>query len=325
MAGRCGIARGFVLGCVLTVLAGCGSSQSTLNPESDPAHEIETLWWVMFVGSALVFAVVTALVLVAVLRRRGTTAPPDGEHPLARRLVLWGGAIVPLAILVALFVLILRAIPETAAARAEEGRLTFRVVGRQWFWDIYYPREGFRTANEIHIPVGVPVRLEARTGDVLHSFWVPALNRKIDMVPKKPNAILLHADRAGVYRGQCAEFCGLQHAEMAVLVVAQPPREFRAWLEAQRRPSSSSQLFLDAGCGNCHRIRGTAAVGNVGPDLTHVASRSYIAAGALANDEENLRRWIANPQTIKPGARMPDLPLTDEQVRELAAYLRTLR
>ena len=329
MTGRSGVTRGVLVAGPSLVLAGCGSSQSTLEPHSGPAHDIDTLWWVMFVGSAVVFAVVTTLVLVAALRRRGDGVRRKEAPPAGRALVLWGGAIVPLLVLIGLFVLILQTIPSTSAAQAEKGKLTIRVVGRQWFWDVSYPRDHFTTANEIHIPVGVPVRVEARSGDVIHSFWVPALNRKIDMIPGQKNEILLEADRAGVYRGQCAEFCGLEHAEMAFIVVADPPNRFRAWLAEQRKPAgaagSGAQLFTSIGCGGCHRIRGTEANGEVGPDLTHVGSRAYIAAGAIPNDMENLREWIRNPQHVKPGAKMPALSLTNEQVRTLAAYLRSLR
>jgi cytochrome c oxidase subunit II len=310
------------------VLAGCGSSQSTLSPHSDAAHSIDTLWWVMFVGAAIVFGVVTTLVLIAALKRRGAEEPSRDDPPLARRLVLWGGAIVPLAVLVGLFVLILHTVPSTSAAQASKGKLTIKVVGRQWFWDVLYPEQHFVTANEIHIPVGVPVRIEARTADVIHSFWVPALNRKIDMIPGKKNDILLQADRAGTYRGQCAEFCGLEHAEMAFVVVADPPPRFREWVTNQQKPAatqSGADVFAEVGCGNCHRIRGTDARGTVGPDLTHVGSRTYIAAGAIANDDENMREWIRDPQHVKPGVKMPGLPLTNDQVRRLAAYLRSLR
>jgi cytochrome c oxidase subunit 2 len=312
------------------LLGGCGSSQSTLSPHSGPAHDINVLWWVMFVGAAIVFAVVTALVLVAALRRRGREdLRPDAPEPLfARRLVLWAGAVIPLIVLVALFGLILDTIPSTSAARAREGKLTVRVVGRQWFWDVYYVGRDFSTANEIHIPVGVPVRLEVRTGDVIHSFWVPALNRKIDMIPGRQNGILLEANRAGTYRGQCAEFCGLEHALMAFEVVAQPPDDFRRWVAAQERPASAgdgAKLFQREACGGCHRIRGTAAAGNVGPDLTHVGSRLTLAAGTLANTRSNLEHWIRDPQHVKPGNKMPTIPLSDGEVRRLASYLEGLK
>jgi cytochrome c oxidase subunit 2 len=319
-----------LVGAVL-LLGGCGSSQSTLSPHSGPAHDINHLWWVMFIGAAIVFAVVTAVVLVAALRRRGSEdLRSDAPEPLfARRLVLWGGALVPLIVLVALFGLILDTIPSTSAARAKEGKLTIRVVGRQWFWDVYYVGRHFSTANEIHIPVGVPVRLEVRTGDVIHSFWVPALNRKIDMIPGRQNGILLEANRAGTYRGQCAEYCGLEHALMAFEVVAQRPAAFRSWLAAQERPASGgadgAKLFQQKACAGCHRIRGTDAVGNVGPDLTHVGSRLTLAAGTMANTRPNLEAWIRDPQHAKPGNKMPALPLSDREVRRLASYLEGLK
>jgi cytochrome c oxidase subunit 2 len=292
-----------------------------LAPHSGPAHDIATLWWVMFVGAAIVFAVVTALVLVAALRRRGERA----SERAGRRLVLWAGAIVPLIVLVALFALVLHTIPSTSAAQAKNGKLTIRIVGHQWFWEVRYLGSGVVTANEIHIPVGVPVRVEVRTADVIHSFWVPALNRKIDMIPGKENEILLQADSAGIYRGQCAEFCGLEHGLMAFFVVAEPRARFEAWLAREGRSVDGSDAFMSAGCGNCHAIRGTDATATFGPDLTHVASRSTLAAGTLANTPANLRRWIRNPQHIKPGNKMPTLGLDNAQVDELASYLETLK
>jgi cytochrome c oxidase subunit II len=292
-----------------------------LSPHSGPAHDIATLWWVMFVGAAIVFAVVTALVLAAALRRRGERASETG----ARRLVLWGGAVVPLIVLVALFAFVLHTLPATSSAQAKNGRLTIRVIGHQWFWEVRYPAANAVTANEMHIPVGVPVRVEARTADVIHSFWVPALNRKIDMIPGKENALLLQADRAGTYRGQCAEFCGAEHGLMAFLVVAEPQARFDAWLARQQRGAEGNDAFMSAGCGGCHAIGGTDATATFGPDLTHVASRSTLAAGTLRNTPENLRRWIRDPQHIKPDNKMPTLGLDESQVDEIASYLETLK
>ncbi len=312
------------------VLAGCGSSQSPLAPHSGPAHDIDTLWWVMLVGSTIVFGVVTTLVLVGALRRRGERPPVQTDTPLARRLVLWGGALVPLVVLVALFAFVLRTLPSTSSAQASKGRLTIRVIGHQWFWEIRYPGAGVVTANELHIPIGVPVRIEARTADVIHSFWVPALNRKIDMIPGKDNEILLETDRAGTYRGQCAEFCGLEHALMAFFVVAQPPDRFRAWLTheqlaASGGPKQGREVFMSSGCGGCHTIRGTGAIGRYAPDLTHVGSRSTLAAGTIPNTRAELRRWIRDPQHVKPGNKMPALGLTDEQIDALIDYLESLK
>jgi cytochrome c oxidase subunit 2 len=304
---------------------GCGSSQSTLAPHSGPAHDIDTLWWVMFVGAVVVFGVVTVLLLVGALRRRGERVPAQTDTPLARRLVLWGGALVPLVLLVALFAFVLHTIPSTSAAEAKKGRLTIRVIGHQWFWEVRYPARGVVTANEIHIPAAVPVRFEARTADVIHSFWVPALNRKIDMIPGKENALLLQADRVGTYRGQCAEFCGLEHGLMAFLVVVEPRDRFDAWLARQQRAVGGNDVFMSAGCSGCHTIRGTGAIGRLGPDLTHVGSRRTLAAATIPNTPGELRRWIRNPQHVKPGNRMPALGLSDDQVDAVASYLEGLK
>jgi cytochrome c oxidase subunit II len=312
------------------ILAGCGSSQSTLAPHSGPAGDIDTLWWVMFIGSAIVFGVVTVLLLVGALRRRGSRTPAQTDTPAARRLVLFGGALIPLVVLIALFAFVLNTLPSTSAAQARKGRLTIRVIGHQWFWEVRYPASGVVTANEIHIPVGVPVRIEARTADVIHSFWVPALNRKIDMIPGRDNELLLRADRAGTYRGQCAEFCGLEHALMAFSVVAESRGSFDAWLANQRgTPSGGSDngrsVFMTAGCAGCHTIRGTAAIGRVGPDLTHVGARATLAAGTIPNTPDELRRWIRDPQHAKPGNRMPALGLSDDQLDSVVAYLEGLK
>jgi cytochrome c oxidase subunit II len=308
------------------VTGGTGvASQSTLTPHSGPAHDIATLWWVMFVGAVVVFGVVATLLLIGVLRRRGERRPVQTDTPLARRLVLYGGAVVPVVVLVALFALVLHTIPSTSAAEAKKGRLTIRVIGHQWFWEIRYPRSGVVTANELHMPAGVPVRIEARTADVIHSFWVPELNRKLDMIPGKRNDLLLETDRAGTYRGQCAEFCGLEHGLMAFSVVVQPRDRFQAWLAQQQQTAKGNDVFLSSGCGGCHTVRGTPADGTYAPDLTHIASRATLAAGTIANTPANLRRWIQDPQGIKPGNKMPALGLTAEDLDAVVAYLETLK
>jgi cytochrome c oxidase subunit 2 len=324
--------RWVMLGLGLLALPGCGSSQSTFDSQSHASNRIEHLWWVMFAGSCIVFAVVTMLVLVAVLRRRGAQSRPDmgPESRAARGLVLFGGALIPLGVLVALFVVILQTLPATSPASGSAA-LTIDVTGRQWFWDVRYPQQRIVTANELHIPVGQPVQLRVRTADVIHSFWVPALNRKIDMIPGHTNTVTLKADRAGTYRGQCAEFCGLQHANMAFYVVADPPARFQAWLARESRPRAPSrqrrgeQVFMSLGCGGCHTIAGTAAKGTVGPDLTHLASRLTIAAGTLPNRRGFLGGWILDPQHIKPGNKMPGLDISGRQLQPLLDYLASLK
>jgi cytochrome c oxidase subunit II len=191
---------------------------------------------------------------------------------------------------------------------------------------VRYPGTNAVTANEIHIPVRTPVQVLVYTDDVIHSFWVPELNRKIDMVPDQTNRVLLYADRPGRYRGQCAEFCGLQHAHMGFYVFADPPAKFRAWLARESKPAKGpeSGLFAEH-CGACHAIRGTDATSDVGPDLTHVASRTSLAALTIPNTPEHLAQWLRDPQAVKPGNQMPSLKLTDREVGRLVAYLETLK
>jgi cytochrome c oxidase subunit 2 len=203
--------------------------------------------------------------------------------------------------------------------------MTVRVTGHQWWWEVRYPGSGVVTANEIHIPVETKVTALVTTDDVIHSFWVPELNRKVDMIPGLTNRLLLVADKPGVYRGQCAEFCGLQHAHMSVDVIAEPKAKFDAWLAQNARPATHASALFARNCSGCHQIRGTAAKADVGPDLTHFASRRSIAALTLPNTPANLREWLRDPQHVKPGNRMPDLPLKDAQLAALQRYLESLR
>jgi len=314
------------------VTAGCGE-QTTLDPASHAGSDISSLWWAMLVGSTAVTVVVVLLVFIAILRRRGEGVA--GWTP-GTVFVAVAGVAIPLVVLVALFAATLAVLPATAPAvsKDDRGRLTVMVTGRQWFWDVEYPGEGVRTANELHIPVGIPVTVEARTADVIHSFWVPRLNRKIDMIPGRTNTLTLEADTAGSYRGQCAEFCGLQHAHMALWVVADPPARFEAWLAAQARPAAApdtpgeqqgQQILLGSACVYCHRIAGTNASGRVGPDLTHIATRRTIAAATLPNSRGYLAAWLLDPQHFKPGNKMPGTDFTGDQLRRVLDYLGSLR
>jgi cytochrome c oxidase subunit 2 len=320
-------------GAVAVFLAGCGGSQSALRPESKAADDIDELWWIMLSISGVVFAVVLALVVVAVVRNRGRRQGPRRSRG-GVALVAVGGAAVPFAVLVALFALSVGTLPATSPAARSESALVVQVRGRQWFWDVTYPASGVRTANEIHIPAGESVRIEVTTGDVIHSFWVPRLNRKIDMIPGRTNAVTLQATRPGVYRGQCAEFCGLEHARMAFLVVAEPKAEFDAWLAAQAqvaaRPSTpqlvhGQQVFLGSACVYCHTISGTNASGTVGPDLSHLGSRATIGAGTVPNAPGYLAGWILDPQHLKPGNRMPGTDFDGPELQDLLRFLESLK
>jgi cytochrome c oxidase subunit 2 len=208
------------------------------------------------------------------------------------------------------------------------------VVGHQFWWEADYPASGVVTANEIHIPTGKPLSVRLDSKDVLHEFWVPELARKMTTVPGQPNHIWLQADKPGIYIGTCSEFCGIQHAWMRILVVAEEPSKFEEWQRAQLQPAQTANtdvakglaLFQTSTCINCHAIRGvTGADARVAPDLTHVASRRQLAAGLLENTPANMRRWLKNPQQIKSGALMPDFNFNDQQLDQLEAYLETLR
>jgi cytochrome c oxidase subunit 2 len=284
----------------------------------------------MLFVACVVFAGALGLLAIAWLRRRRAGMPVAGEEKprLNLGLVIVFGIAIPIVVNVALFVIAnFFVIKDTEAPAATTTPVTIEVTGKQWFWEVRYPGADVVTANEIHIPARTRVNLVAKTGDVIHSFWVPQLNRKIDMIPGRRNRILLYADQPGRYRGQCAEFCGLQHAHMAMYVFAQEPADFQRWLRAQQAPADGAppRAFDDNGCASCHTIRGTDADGTVGPDLTHVGSRTTIAALTLPNDRAALAEWLSSPQHVKPGNRMPDLNLRRRDIDALVDYLEGLK
>jgi cytochrome c oxidase subunit 2 len=316
--------------------AGCGGDPpSMLGPASREAERVEWLWWVMLWTSTVAVVVVTVFLLAAVRRRHRD--PGLGE--VDTRPVAWGGRFVVLSgvvatgiVLAATFVVTLVVLDDLAAPSEEEA-LRIDVVGNNWWWEVRYPN-GAVTANEIHIPVGRTVELRLPTADVIHSFWVPELQVKEDNIPGADNSLWLEADRAGRFRGQCAEFCGLQHANMRLLVEAEPPREFRAWLADQARPADEPasgpggrearrgrRLVETSSCAGCHTVRGTSADGELGPDLTHLADRRTIGAGVLPLTRATLTAFVANAQEDKPGATMPPTELTPDQVDAVVTYL----
>jgi cytochrome c oxidase subunit II len=315
----------------LLVLAGCGGNQNTVAPASHQEHRIANLFWVMLGGSTVGFLVVVFLLWLGYARRSRPGLPGELGDRGATRLLVGVGVALPIVLLVALFVWSdLFVIQSTAAPARGTTGLTVQVIGHEWWWEVRYPGSSAVTANEIHIPVDTRVLVSSTTADVIHSFWVPELNRKIDMIPGYTGRIVLDADRAGVFRGQCSEYCGLQHAHMAVTVVAEPKPAFRRWLAANSRPAASTssageQVFMHSGCADCHQIRGTSAQGRVGPDLTHLELRSTLAAQTIPNTSRDLAEWIRDPQHVKPGSKMPDLRLTNSDWSALTAYLRTLR
>lgn len=290
----------------------------------------------MLLAAGIVFLGTLGLLLIGWLRRGTPGLPFFGESERANvGLVIAFGMAIPATVLIALFIVSdLYVMGQTDAPPAARTDLKLVVVGHQWWWEARYPASGVITANEIHIPVRTPVDLVARTADVIHSFWAPELNRKIDMIPGQNNRIELYAEKAGTYRGQCAEFCGLQHAHMSFSVIAETKPAFERWLEQQARPAAEptealaergKELFDENACAGCHTIAGTRAEGTIGPNLTHLASRATIAALTIENTPHELGRWVRDPQAIKPGAKMPGLPLSDEDFHAIVAYLEGLR
>jgi cytochrome c oxidase subunit 2 len=306
------------------------AGQNVLHPHSHAEHEINVLWWVMFVGSCIGLMLVAFLLLLGWLRRNQPTLPFGLGERGATGLVIGLGIALPIVLLSALFfwsdIFVIRS---TAAPNPRSTSLTVHVVGHQWWWEIRYPGTPAVTANELHLPVATRVQVLGTTDDVIHSIWLPELNRKIDVVPGRVNRLLLVANQPGTYQGECSEFCGLQHAHMLLYAVAQPNAQFEAWLRHESRPATptgaGAQLFDRVGCGDCHHIRGTRAVGRVGPDLTHIASRMTLAAGTIPNDPSHLREWIDDPQHVKPGNKMPELHLSQQELTALTNYLESLK
>jgi cytochrome c oxidase subunit II len=321
---------GLLLGGAL-LLGGC-AAPSTLAPQGPAAERIAGLWWIMLGLAGAIYTVVIALLLIGLFRRR--QSEPEGERRPTdgRAWILGGGVALPVAVLIVLFALTIGTMASLAAPAGDA--LTIELVGHQWWWEVRYPDGQVTTANELHIPAGRQVRLSLTSADVIHSFWAPELHGKIDLTPGRTSSFWIEARQPGVYRGFCAEYCGDQHAHMALLVIAEPPERFAAWLERQRQaapaptdPQAQQGLivFQRAGCALCHTIRDAPAATGAGPDLTHLADRRTIAAGALANTRDNLSSWLRDPQAIKPGNRMPSPDLTAEELQALLVYLEGLK
>lgn len=286
----------------------------------------------MFWISAVVFMVVVGMIAVGLWRKRRHDEDPRRSVSWGEPFILFAGVVIPALVLVGVFLVSLRDMSALSAPE-EQTELTIDVVGHDWWWEASYGPSGAVTANEIHIPAGRPVRIRLTTADVIHSFWVPQLQVKVDMIPGKTNEMWLEADEPGRYRGQCAEFCGLQHANMIFYVVAQPPDEFESWLDNESQPASEPEsasavrgrdVFLNSTCVGCHAIRGTDASATVGPDLTHIAGRETIAAGVIDNSRGNMALWITDPQEVKEGSTMPPTDFTEDELNDLLDYLEQL-
>jgi cytochrome c oxidase subunit 2 len=316
-------------------------THSAFHPASPQAlWTAHLVWWMIGVGAAIWLATI-ALMFYAVLSARGQRGVDDLQYVNAdthRRLErIVGGGVVASALVLIGFLVYDYGVGR-ALAQHPPRALTIQLTGHQWWWEVLYddpdPSKRLVTANEIHVPTGQPVQFKLRSNDVIHSFWVPSLSGKRDLIPGYTSSQWFQADTPGVYRGQCAEFCGLQHAKMALEIIAEPPAKFRAWMAQSSMPNappgdsialSGQRIFLTAGCSVCHTIGGTPAQATVGPSLTHLKGRAWIAAGTLRNTRANLERWITNPQAIKPGTHMPTVPLQPGQLTALVAYLETLK
>ncbi|MGI9046450.1 MAG: cytochrome c oxidase subunit II [Burkholderiales bacterium] len=329
-----------ICGCLL--LTACGGIQSVFDPHGPNARHTAHIGWVMFIGGTLIFLLVAAFAAYAILRE------PEQRGWIARHgFIIGGGIVFPLITLTALLIYDFRT-TRAIGAGLDSPVFAIEVVGEQWWWRVRYAGGGdgdgnadaagagfVVSANEIHIPAGRTVTFALTSADVIHSFWVPNLAGKLDMIPGRTTTLRIQADRAGVFRGQCAEYCGGPHAKMAFYVVAHEPEEFERWLANERTPAQppgtpflaqGQRLFLGTSCAVCHQIRGTDARGQVGPDLTHVGSRISIGAGILPNNIGTLAGWIASSQHLKPGNRMPSFDaFTGEELRALAAYLESLK
>jgi cytochrome c oxidase subunit II len=314
------------------------SMPSTLSPASTPAHEILSLSHFVLLITGSIFAVVAGLLVYVIFkfRERG----PDSEHEPAQ---VYGSVqvelawtVIPVLIVVVLFLTTARIIFAIQDAPEPQSALDVTVIGHQFWWEFRYPKLGIVTANELHVPVSTesspsPTYLKLLSADVDHSFWVPQLGGKTDLIPNHPNQMWIDPHAPGLYLGQCAQFCGIEHAKMLLRVYVDTPQQFDAWVKNEQQQGVEDQsvavgrhVFESQACMNCHTISGTVAKGTFGPDLTHLMSRATIAAGAARNTPDNLRAWIQDPNKFKPGALMPAMQLSDEQTNEVVAYLETL-
>ncbi|MFL6447329.1 MAG: cytochrome c oxidase subunit II [Bryobacteraceae bacterium] len=320
--------------------------QSVVNPVGPQSGKIANLWWFFFwlLGAIFILVMIATLWTLSRPNRGFGQEPLEGTHQVSEDTesqttrVVAGATI---ATVVILFVLIVASVSTgkgLSELRNKESGLTVEVMGTQWWWQIKYQTSdsslAVTTANEIHIPVGRPIQMRLLSNDVIHSFWVPNLHGKADLIPSRVNTEWIQADKPGVYRGQCAEFCGLQHAHMIIYVVAEAPEKFKAWYDRQLQPAvqpsdpvtqRGQQVFMNNACVYCHEIQGTDAAGQNGPDLTHFGSRLGIAANTVPNTPGNLGGWIADPQSTKPGNHMATVAVNSADMQPLITYLESLK
>lgn len=315
--------------------------QSALAPAADEAGRISGLWWIYLTVLGLIWGVVMAVMLVGAFRKRAGT---DQREPLAlpvREPRVWNfiGTAAGLSVAIVFTLLLVDFFTDRAlSSPPPPNALKIKLTGHQWWWEARYlgakPSDEVTTANELHLPLGQPVEFDLDSVDVIHSFWIPSLHGKKDLIPGHPTTTWFTPRKTGAFYGMCAEFCGLQHAHMRLAVIVDPPEQFQQWLAHERSEAAEpqtdqtkrgEQVLLTTTCALCHSVQGTVARGKVGPDLTHLKSRGWIGAGALPNEPTALANWIRDPQAFKPGNLMPPHSLPGEDLNALVAYLETLR
>lgn len=323
------------------LVTGCANDnkQNSLEPEGEAARKIMDLFTPFFWIAVVVFVLVAAILLTAVFRfrsRPGHDQDPVQVHGNTKMEIGW--TIAPALLLIIMGIFTVPVIFELSKDPGPDA-LQIKVIGKQWWWSYEYSDLGVVTANEMHVPVGRKVELTMTSDNVIHSFWIPNLAGKEDVVPGRDTKIIFSADKPGIYRGQCAEYCGLSHANMRLRVIVDTPEDFDTWVENQSKPvanrdEAAEDIIRKYGCGACHTLDGLDYKGTVGPDLTHLASRETIAGATLELNSENLAKWIHDPNALKPNSAnvdgqtpvgMPTLGLTDEEIDTLVAYLETLQ
>lgn len=326
-----------VLGVALALaLAACSKdSPSALDGKGPEARRIAGVSWLMFGLAGAVYVVVAGFIVMAIVRgrRRQEDSPKPAREPKDDTFIWFGGIVAPVVILAVLAVVTITTTQDLRAV--EQGELRIQVVAKRWWWDVRYPDAGVATANEIHIPAGRPIDIELTSDNVIHSFWVPQLAGKVDTIPGQTNHLRLKASEPGTYRGACAEYCGIQHANMSYLVIADPPADFDRWLTRRssgagltpgsEQASRGQVVFNRESCSGCHAVRGTPATATIGPDLSNFGEREAIGSLTVPNTPENLSRWITEPEKVKPGNLMPPTALSPDDLAAVVAYLEGLK
>jgi cytochrome c oxidase subunit II len=331
----------------LIILAGCwqrafadpGGVTNIFKPLSEPAQEIKEMSILVLAICAVIFLIMFGLLVYSLVRFRQRPGDEASEPPqiYGSNQIELAWTVLPILIVFVLILATSRTIADIQNRKAAPGAVQATVIGHQWWWEIRYPELGIVTANELHVPTSdgskrQPTFLKLQSADVAHSFWVPQLAGKTDLIPNRENRMWIDPTQPGIYLGNCAEYCGMQHARMLIRVIVHPPGEFERWVAEQQRvavdePSAQEgrRVFFANSCVNCHTIRGTSAQGAFGPDLTHLMIRQTLASGAAANTTETLRAWVRDPQKLKVGCLMPNMQLTDTEVDQIVSYLQTLK